>query len=62
MLHLISQGRTNSEIAKELVISEKTVRNHVSTIMSKLEVGNRAEAATYALQQGISDYLPEALD
>ena len=62
VLHLISLGKTNAEIARELVLSEKTVRNHVSTIMAKLEVGNRVEAATYALQHGISDYLPAELD
>ena len=59
VLHLISLGKTNSEIAHDLVLSEKTVRNHVSTIMSKLDVDNRVEAATYALQNGIRDYLPE---
>ncbi len=62
VLHLMSLGKTNSEIACELVLSEKTVRNHVQRDMSKLAVGNRLEAATYALQKGISDYLPEALD
>jgi two-component system, NarL family, response regulator DevR len=60
ILHLVSLGKSNAEIALELVLSEKTVRNHLSTILSKLSLGNRVEAATFALQKRISDYLPEA--
>lgn len=59
ILHLLSLGKTNDEIARELVLSEKTVRNHVSTILSKLALGNRVEAATFALQKRIRDYLPQ---
>ena len=59
VLHLISQGKTNAEIATKLFLSEKTVRNHVSTIMAKLNVTNRVEAATLALRKRIENYLPE---
>ena len=47
ILTLISQGKTNGEIGKELKLAEKTVKNYVSTILSKLEVARRAEAAAY---------------
>ena len=53
VLALLVQGRTNKEIAEELVISAGTVRLHVSNILSKLGVGNRTEAATIALQQNL---------
>jgi two-component system, NarL family, response regulator DevR len=59
ILHLVSQGKTNAEIALELVLSEKTVRNHLSIVLSKLSLGNRVEAATFALQKRINDYLPD---
>jgi DNA-binding NarL/FixJ family response regulator len=58
VLHLISQGKTNAEIADDLVLSQKTVRNHVSTIMGKLNVSNRVEAATLALRKRIENFLP----
>jgi DNA-binding NarL/FixJ family response regulator len=44
VLGLIAQGRNNAEIALELVLSMKTVRNYISSIFSKLQVGNRAGA------------------
>ena len=47
ILTLISQGKTNGEIGDELKLAEKTVKNYVSTILSKLEVARRAEAAAY---------------
>jgi DNA-binding NarL/FixJ family response regulator len=53
VLALISEGRTNKEIAKEIYLSEKTVRNYVSNILSKLNLNNRAEAAVYAAKNGI---------
>jgi two-component system, NarL family, response regulator DevR len=53
ILALVAQGRTNAEIAEQLVLSEKTVRNHVSVILSKLGVTNRIEAATYAVRHQI---------
>ena len=57
VLREVAQGRTNREIAETLVLSEKTVRNHVSTILNKLGVENRIEAATYAIQHRLSEYL-----
>ncbi len=47
ILTLVAQGMTNKEIGEELFISEKTVKNHLSHILSKLEVARRAEAAAY---------------
>jgi DNA-binding NarL/FixJ family response regulator len=56
VLALLAQGRTNAEIATQLVLSEKTVRNLVSIILSKLPVSNRVEAATFAIQHRLPDY------
>ena len=47
ILTLVAQGLTNGQIGKELKLAEKTVKNYVSTILSKLEVARRAEAAAY---------------
>ena len=57
VLALISSGKTNREIASELFLSEGTVRNYVSSILSKLNVSNRAEAAAYAIQHHLQDHL-----
>jgi DNA-binding NarL/FixJ family response regulator len=53
VLDLLAQGFQNKEIAAKLVISERTVKFHVSSIMGKLEAGNRTEAVTIAAQQGL---------
>jgi len=53
VLQLLAQGLQNKEIAAELVISERTVKFHVSSIMGKLGAGNRTEAVTLAAQQGL---------
>lgn len=53
VLLLIAAGRTNAEIAQELIISEKTVKGHVSNILSKLHMLDRTQAAVFAWQQGI---------
>lgn len=53
ILVLISQGCTNAEIAARLVLSQKTVRNHVSTIFSKLQVADRAQAVIRARDAGL---------
>jgi DNA-binding NarL/FixJ family response regulator len=53
VLGLLAQGRTNKEIALELVITERTVKFHVSSILRKLGAGNRTEAVTIAAQQGL---------
>ncbi|MFQ5398615.1 MAG: response regulator [Anaerolineae bacterium] len=57
VLSLIAEGHTNREIAGSLFLSEGTVRNYVSSILSKLGVSNRAEAAAYAIQHHLKDYL-----
>jgi DNA-binding NarL/FixJ family response regulator len=57
VLHLVSEGRTNREIAEALFLGEGTVRNYVSNILGKLGVSNRAEAAAYAVQHNLRDYL-----
>jgi DNA-binding NarL/FixJ family response regulator len=51
VLSLIAAGRENAEIADSLVISQHTVKNHVSSILAKLEVENRIQAAVYAVRQ-----------
>jgi DNA-binding NarL/FixJ family response regulator len=53
ILALIAQGRKNGEIAAELVLSEKTVRNHVSNILGKLQVADRAQAIVRAREAGL---------
>ena len=50
---LIAKGMSNSQIASELVISENTVKGHVSNILSKLHLADRTQAAVFAWQQGI---------
>lgn len=58
VLALVAEGKTNAEIADALILSEKTVRNHVSTILSKIGLTNRIEAATYAVRHHIERFLP----
>lgn len=57
VLLLVSEGKTNREIAKALFLGEGTVRNYVSSILSKLGVSNRAEAAAYAVEHNLREYL-----
>lgn len=57
VLLLVSEGRTNREIAKQLFLGEGTVRNYVSSILSKLNVNNRAEAAAYAVEHSLREYI-----
>jgi two-component system response regulator DevR len=57
VLRLVSEGRTNREIAEALYLGEGTVRNYVSNILGKLGVANRAEAAAYAVQHNLKDHL-----
>ena len=54
ILQLVAQGLTNDEIAEKLVVSERTVRTHVSNILSKLQLANRTQAALYALKEGLA--------
>lgn len=53
VLRLIADGLSNAEIARKLVISEKTVKGHVSNILSKLHMLDRTQAAIFAWQQGL---------
>ena len=57
VLQLVSEGRTNRQIAEMLYLGEGTVRNYVSSILSKLNVRNRAEAAAYAVEHNLKGYL-----
>ncbi|HHS97941.1 MAG TPA: response regulator transcription factor [Chloroflexi bacterium] len=57
VLELVAEGRTNREIAQVLFLGEGTVRNYVSSILSKLGLTNRAEAAAYAVQHNLREYL-----
>jgi NarL family two-component system response regulator LiaR len=54
VLALIARGLSNREIAKELSISEPTVRTHVSNILRKLRLKSRTQAALYALKEGLA--------
>jgi len=53
VLQLIAQGLNNKRIAERLTVNERTVKFHVSTILSKLEVSNRTEAVTSAVTRGL---------
>jgi DNA-binding NarL/FixJ family response regulator len=55
VLELIAAGDKNSQIAEELVISDKTVRNHITNIFSKLQVADRAQAIIKAREAGLTD-------
>jgi NarL family two-component system response regulator LiaR len=54
VLVFVARGLSNQEIADTLVISERTVRTHVSNILSKLHLANRTQAALYALKEGLA--------
>jgi len=58
VLALIAKGKTNKEIAADIFLSEKTVRNYVSSLLSKLHLSTRAEAAAYAVKHNVFDHLP----
>jgi DNA-binding NarL/FixJ family response regulator len=53
LLNLIARGVSNTQIAEALVLSPKTVRNHISSIFSKLQVAGRAEAIIKAREAGL---------
>jgi DNA-binding NarL/FixJ family response regulator len=55
VLRLLARGKANKEIALELFIGEKTVKTHVSNLLSKLGVQSRTQAALYAAQNGLAD-------
>ncbi|HSJ52698.1 MAG TPA: response regulator transcription factor, partial [Anaerolineae bacterium] len=54
VLRLVAGGQSNRQIADGLCISEATVRTHVSSILSKLNVCSRTQAALYALREGLA--------
>ncbi len=54
ILRLVAQGRSNKEIAEQLVIAEMTVRTHVSNVLGKLHLASRTQAALYALREGLA--------
>ncbi|MBI4573994.1 MAG: response regulator transcription factor [candidate division NC10 bacterium] len=53
VLDLVTQGKSNKEIAAALAIAENTVKNHLKNILEKLHLENRVQAATYALREGL---------
>ncbi|HEX5567270.1 MAG TPA: response regulator transcription factor [Streptomyces sp.] len=55
VLALIADGRSNREIARHLVLSEKTVKTHVSNILMKLDLADRTQAALWAVRHGVTD-------
>lgn len=58
VLALVAQGLTNRQIAVKLYLGEGTVRNYVSSVLAKIGVSNRAEAAAYAVKHNISELVP----
>ncbi len=63
MLRLVARGRSNKRIARDLTIAENTVKTHVSSILGKLGVESRTQAALYAGRYGlISADEPAAVD
>jgi two-component system, NarL family, response regulator LiaR len=55
VIRLVAQGRNNIEIAHVLVISEKTVKTHISNILSKLHLDDRTQLAIFAIKNGLTD-------
>lgn len=55
VVRLVAQGRSNQEIAQILVISDKTVKTHVSNILSKLNLEDRTQLAIYAIKNGLAE-------
>jgi two-component system, NarL family, response regulator LiaR len=56
VLRLLAQGRSNKEIARELVVSERTIKGHVSNILGKLGLQDRTQAALYAVRHGLAPH------
>ena len=54
VLKLVARGRTNREIADQLIVAEGTVRTHVSNILDKLHLASRTQATLYALREGLA--------
>jgi DNA-binding NarL/FixJ family response regulator len=62
VLALVADGLTNRQIAIKLYLGEGTVRNYVSSVLAKISVANRAEAAAYAVKNNIRDLVPPSSD
>jgi DNA-binding NarL/FixJ family response regulator len=62
VLALVSEGLTNRQIAVKLYLGEGTVRNYVSSVLAKIGVSNRAEAAAYAVKHNIHELVPPSRD
>lgn len=54
VLRHIADGSTNAQIAEKMVLSEKTVKSHVSNILAKLRLADRTQAAVFAFKQGLT--------
>lgn len=59
ILALVAEGKTNREIAEQVFLSEKTIRNYVSAVLAKLNLSSRTQAAAFAVQHRLRDYLSE---
>ncbi len=59
VLRLLAQARSSRQIAAELCITEKTVRNHIDHVYTKLGVSNRVGASLYAVQHGLAGNFPD---
>lgn len=55
VLRLLARGLSNKDVAAELVVAEKTVKTHVSSILAKLHVSDRTQAALYAVREGLAE-------
>lgn len=62
VLALVAEGLTNRQIAAKLYLGEGTVRNYVSSVLSKIGASNRAEAAAYAVKHNINEFVPPLHD
>ena len=62
VLALVAEGMTNRQIAVKLYLGEGTVRNYVSSVLTKIGVSNRAEAAAYAVKHNINELVPPSHD
>ncbi len=60
ILQLVARGLSNQEIADQLHLAEKTIRNRLSLLFKQLELENRTQAALYAIRQGLVDDEPDA--
>ena len=58
MLRLVAKGLSYKQIAERLVLSHRTVQNHVQNTLGKLQLHNRVELTRYAIEQGLDDYGP----